>query len=74
VEKTAQMSITGFIPSSRDVPSSINRGVAIVQDDPRHPVSQGIRRFAEAEVVGFATSRTESGDGRGRMRIRRQRS
>jgi pilus assembly protein CpaE len=74
VEKTAQMSITGFIPSSRDVPSSINRGVAIVQDDPRHPVSQGIRRFAEAEVVGRAASRAELGDGRGRMRIRRQRS
>jgi len=77
VEKTAQMEITGYIPSSRDVPASVNRGVAIVQDDPRHPVSQGIRRFAEVEVVGTLSGRgprDDSGDGRGRMRIRRQRS
>ncbi len=72
VERTAQMSITGFIPSSRDVPSSINRGVPIVQDDPKHPVSLGIRTFAETEVIGFGVPPVANGAGRGRLRRRRQ--
>ncbi|MFL6139672.1 MAG: CpaE family protein [Frankiaceae bacterium] len=47
VEKTLQTSITAQIPSSRDVPASINRGVPIVLDDPKHAVSVAVRRFAE---------------------------
>jgi pilus assembly protein CpaE len=47
VEKTLQTSITAQIPSSRDVPASINRGVPIVLDDPKHPVSVAVRRFAD---------------------------
>jgi pilus assembly protein CpaE len=74
VEKTAQMSISGFIPSSREVPATINRGVLIVQDDPKHPASVGIRKFAEAEVIGSGVPRVENGEGRGRIRMRRQRS
>jgi pilus assembly protein CpaE len=74
IEKTAQMPITGLIPSSRDVPATINRGVPIVQDDPKHPVSIGIRKFAENEVIGTTAKKDDNGDGRGRMRKRRQRS
>ncbi|HST85808.1 MAG TPA: AAA family ATPase [Kineosporiaceae bacterium] len=74
VEKTAQMPIGGFIPSSREVPATINRGVLIVQDDPKHPVSLGIRKFAEVEVIGSGVPRVENGEGRGRIRMRRQRS
>jgi len=51
VEKTAQLPLAARIPSSRDVPSTINRGVPIVLDNPKHPVSQAIRRFAEHEVI-----------------------
>jgi pilus assembly protein CpaE len=47
VEKTLGAGITAQIPSSRDVPSTINRGVPIVLDDPKHPVSEAIRAFAE---------------------------
>jgi pilus assembly protein CpaE len=71
VEKTAQMPITGFIPSSRDIPTSINRGVAIVQDDPRHPVSIGIRRFAETELIGSGLAAPDTGS---RLRRRRGRA
>jgi pilus assembly protein CpaE len=39
------------IPSSRDVPAAINRGVPIVLDDPKHPVSMAIRSFAERQVA-----------------------
>ena len=51
VEKTLRTPISAQIPSSRDVPASINRGVPIVLDDPRHAVSQAIRSFAERYVV-----------------------
>jgi pilus assembly protein CpaE len=74
VEKTAQMPITGFIPSSRDIPMSINRGVAIVQDDPRHPVSLGIRKFAETELIGSGLAGPDAGDSRSRLRKRRGRA
>ncbi|MEP7053639.1 MAG: AAA family ATPase [Actinomycetota bacterium] len=37
------------VPSSRAVPASINRGVPLVYDQPNHPVSQAIRRFAKAQ-------------------------
>ena len=52
VEKTLRTSISLEIPSSRDVPASMNRGVPIVLDDPRHPVSIAIRAFAERQVAG----------------------
>lgn len=52
VEKTAALPLTGLVPSSREVPSTVNRGVPIVLDDPRHPVSQAITRFALDEVIG----------------------
>jgi pilus assembly protein CpaE len=60
VEKTLKAPITAQIPSSRDVPASINRGVPIVLDDPKHPVSQAIKLFAERHVAaGTATAEDE---------------
>jgi pilus assembly protein CpaE len=52
VEKTLRTPIAVQIPSSRDVPAAINRGVPIVLDDPRHPVSMAIKSFAERHVGG----------------------
>ena len=51
VEKTLKAPIAAQIPSSRDVPASINRGVPIVLDDPKHPVSMAIKSFAERNVA-----------------------
>jgi pilus assembly protein CpaE len=56
VEKTLKSPIIAQIPSSRDVPASINRGVPIVLDDPKHPVSLAIKAFAERYVVPAATA------------------
>lgn len=56
VEKTLKAPITVQIPSSRDVPASINRGVPIVLDDAKHAVSQAIRGFGEKHVLTAATS------------------
>jgi pilus assembly protein CpaE len=60
VEKTLKAPIAAQIPSSRDVPASINRGVPIVLDDPKHPVSVAIKTFAERNVA--ASSMTAGDD------------
>jgi pilus assembly protein CpaE len=46
VEKTLDLKITSSIPQSNDVPTSINHGKPIVLDDPKHAVSQAIKRLA----------------------------
>ena len=51
VEKTLKTPISVQIPSSRDVPASTNRGVALVSDNPKHPVSLAVKEFADAFVV-----------------------
>ncbi|MDQ1584751.1 MAG: pilus assembly protein CpaE [Actinomycetota bacterium] len=56
VEKTLKVPIAVQVPSSRDVPASVNRGVPIMLDDPRHPVSQAIKAFAERQIVAHAVA------------------
>ena len=56
VEKSLGATIAVQIPSSREVPAATNRGVPIVLDQPRHPVSMAIRRFAEEFVAVPATA------------------
>jgi pilus assembly protein CpaE len=51
VEKTLKAPIVAQIPSSRDVPASTNRGVAIVSDEPKNPVSLAISAFIDEYVV-----------------------
>jgi pilus assembly protein CpaE len=51
VEKSLRTQIAAQIPSSRDVPAAINRGVPIVLDEPRHPVSLAIKNFSERFVA-----------------------
>ncbi len=38
------------IPSSVSVPSSVNRGVAVVLDEPRGPVSLAIRELSDVHI------------------------
>ena len=47
VEKVLGRAIAVQVPSSRAVPTCINRGVLITLDQPGHPVSVAIRRFAQ---------------------------
>ena len=54
IERVIRVPITAHVPSSRDVPVSINRGVPIMVDNPQHPVSKAIRDFA----LGRLTSPT----------------
>lgn len=46
VERAVRVPVGAFVPSSREVPTSINKGTPIVLDQPGHPVSVAIRELA----------------------------
>jgi pilus assembly protein CpaE len=48
VEKTLRTRVDVALPSSRDVPLSINRGSPLVTDDPKSPVAQALVKLAES--------------------------
>jgi pilus assembly protein CpaE len=73
VEKTLRTAISVQIPSSRDVPAAINRGVPSVLDDPKHPVSLAIRSFAERQVAVVPSHRVPDGQANGQGEIRSDR-
>jgi pilus assembly protein CpaE len=50
VEKALSVPIAAQIPSSSAVSISINRGVPLVLDQPKHPVSQAIQLLADTRV------------------------
>jgi pilus assembly protein CpaE len=58
VERVVRAPISAHIPSSRDVPVSINRGVPIMVDNPQHAVSKSIREFALRHLTGPIPTRT----------------
>jgi pilus assembly protein CpaE len=79
-ERSLKTEIEVRLPSSRDVPASVNRGTLIVLDNPRHPVSQEIRALAQRLVAQGSAGAGEAADtpssetpppGRGRFRRRR---
>jgi pilus assembly protein CpaE len=43
--------IAAMIPSSSHVPASVNRGVPIMLDEPKHPVSLALRAFADTYIL-----------------------
>ncbi len=51
VEKSLGVPVVAYIPSSRLVPAATNRGVAIVLDQPRHPVTHAIKGLIAQHVV-----------------------
>jgi pilus assembly protein CpaE len=50
IEATVKSPIAAHIPSSRDVPISINKGVPLAQSQPKHPVSVALRNFVNHAV------------------------
>ena len=56
-----KLPIAAMVPSSPHVPASVNRGVPIILDEPKHPVSQALRAFAEKHILNAsALSNPES--------------
>lgn len=47
IEKAVGSPMTVLLPSSREVPVSVNRGVPLSIEKPGHPVSQAIRQLAQ---------------------------
>lgn len=62
VSASLGMSVCAHIPSSADVPASINRGQAIVVSDPRHPASRGIAALAEVCISATSHATPERSD------------
>jgi pilus assembly protein CpaE len=54
IEKAVGSPMSVLMPSSRDVPLSVNRGVPLAVDKPTHPVSQAIRQLADRCAGGGA--------------------
>lgn len=50
VVASLQSPLAASIPSSLNVPASTNRGVAIILDEPRHPVSVAFKELADRHV------------------------
>lgn len=51
IDRVVRSDIRAYVPSSRDVPISVNKGNPIVLDLPKHPVSESIARFAREHVL-----------------------
>ncbi len=51
VEKTLGVPVVAYIPSSRLVPASTNRGVPMVTDQPRHAVTHAFNRLISQEIM-----------------------
>jgi pilus assembly protein CpaE len=56
VENAIKTPIGARIPSSHDVPASINRGVPLAVSHPKHPVTLSIRDLAAASITGTQTT------------------
>jgi len=52
IAAVTKQAVAASIPNSPDVPASINRGVAIVLEQPDHPVSRALRDLANVHVRG----------------------
>ena len=64
VEATIGCPVDVVLPRSRAVPYSTNKGVPLLEDGTRDPVTKGLRQFAE----GFSTS----GDSRPNKKVHRR--
>jgi pilus assembly protein CpaE len=63
IERVVRGQIDVRVPSSRDVPVSVNRGVPLALEQPNHPVSKAVRSLAE-RLAGPAPAGTAgTGDG-----------
>lgn len=71
IERVIRVPIAAYVPSSRDVPISVNKGVPIVLDSPGHPVSAAIRELANGRLVGEGDPRSRGLRGLMSRRVKR---
>jgi len=63
--------IAAMIPSSAHVPASVNRGLPIILDEPKHPVSLALRYFADQFIVVAPVLKLLDGENTEALRSRR---
>lgn len=68
IERVVRAPIQGHVPSTRDVPVSINRGVPLMVEDPNHPVSRAIRELAVNRLGGSDANAATAVDLAGKRR------
>lgn len=61
VERVVRWPIVAHIPSSREVPVSINKGTPLMLASPGHAVSQAIGKFAKQRLVAPAEAQADRG-------------
>ncbi len=61
VEKTLGVPVVAFVPSSRLVPASTNRGVPVITDQPKSPVSIALNRLISTEIIKEAPASEKRG-------------
>jgi pilus assembly protein CpaE len=71
VEAALKTPISANVPNSLTVPASVNRGVALVIDEPRNPVSMAIRDLADNEIRRRFGEEMQNGAKRGSFSILR---
>jgi pilus assembly protein CpaE len=74
IERVVRSEILGHVPSTRDVPVSINQGIPLMVANPNHPVSRAIRDLAEKHLsvpVGTSQAAGPRGGRRGPFSLRR---
>jgi Flp pilus assembly CpaE family ATPase len=69
VRKVVRSDIAAYIPSSRAVPISVNKGVPIMLGSTGHPVSQSVTRFVQQRLLASSTQRPPAGRSRGKRRV-----
>jgi pilus assembly protein CpaE len=50
IERVIRAPIRTYIPSTKDVPVSINKGMPLMVESPGHPVSRALRELAEQHI------------------------
>ncbi len=50
MSRTIGLPITSKLPSSKDVPASLNKGVTLVSENPHHPFSRSVLELARMEA------------------------
>lgn len=72
IEKVIGTHVQVRLPSSKDVPASLNAGVPIVRSSPRHPFSRAVIDLARQESAPSEAERPQSVERKGWRGIRRQ--
>jgi MinD-like ATPase involved in chromosome partitioning or flagellar assembly len=57
IELSAKCAVTGQIPSTVDIPASVNRGIPLVSAQPAHEYSRAMFRFVQDQVTTVKNTR-----------------